>query len=217
MIIVLSISFVFTSTLSAQGIGIKGGLNLGKFNGEDVKDISDELDEKLFIGYSGGAFVSLPIGNVFSLRPEILFTNNGANFESSEDGLGSKMAINLNWLNIPVLLVLNLTPNIRVFGGPYFDIFLNGTMKLEISYEGESFDEEEDIGKDEITSLAYGAIAGAAIGIGKRMDLEIRYSRGINTLDTKPDDWDDSFGEYDKADFKPSMIQVMLNLYLLHK
>ncbi len=127
------------------------------------------------------------------------------------------MAINLNWLNVPILMVLNLTPNIRVFGGPYFDIFLNGTKKFEISYGGELVDEEEDIGKDEITSLAYGAIAGAAVGLGKRMDIEIRYSKGINTLDTKPDDWDDSNDEYDKADFKPSMIQVMLNLYLFKK
>ncbi|MEE9190136.1 MAG: porin family protein [Candidatus Neomarinimicrobiota bacterium] len=214
LILLISLSFVSLTSLTAQEFGIKGGVNLGKWTGDDIKEIADELDEKFDIGYSAGAFVSFPLGEMFSVRPEVLYTNNGAQFEGSEDGFAAKMAIKMNWINIPVLAVYNLTPNIKVFGGPYFDIFLSGAIDVEMSYLGVSIDEKEDIEKDEITSLAYGAVAGAAVGVGKGMELELRYSKGINTLDRKPDDWDDSFGDYDEADFKPSMIQILLNFNL---
>ena len=213
LVFIILSSIVFWGTLPAQGIGIKGGLNLGKFTGDDVNDIADELDEKYQMGYSAGAFISIPFGELFSLRPEVLFTNNGAKYESSQEGAELKMVMSMNWLNVPVLAVVNLGP-VKVFAGPYFDLFLSGKTKIEATYGGETFDEEEDIDKEEISSFVYGAVAGAALGIGNMMDIELRYSQGLSTLDKEPDDWDASYGDYEKSDFKPSMIQVLLNIYL---
>ena len=122
------------------------------------------------------------------------------------------MATQLNWVDIPVLVGVKAGP-VRVFAGPYFDFFLGGKMKIELSYGGQSFDEEEDIEADELQSFNYGIIGGVAFGMGA-MELEVRYSQGLNSLDKEPDDWDSTFGEYEEADFKPSMIQAFLNFYL---
>jgi hypothetical protein len=103
---------------------------------------------------------------------------------------------------------------LRIFAGPYFDFFLGGNIKYEISFGGESFDEEEDIESDELQSFNYGFIAGAAVGFGGGMEIEFRYSQGINTIDKEPDDWDNAYGDYEEADFKPSMIQASLNIPL---
>jgi hypothetical protein len=211
-IIIFFVATLFIlGSVSAQGFGVKGGVNLGKFVGEDVKDISDELDEKYNFGYGGGIFLSLPI-DPLEIRLEALYQQNGAVFEGEEEGAKASLSTQLNWVDIPVLVGVKAGP-VRVFAGPYFDFFLGGKMKIELSYGGQSFDEEEDIEADELQSFNYGIIGGVAFGMGA-MELEVRYSQGLNSLDKEPDDWDSTYGEYEETDFKPSMIQAFLNFYL---
>jgi hypothetical protein len=209
-ILILFLLFAL-GTISAQGLGIKGGANLGKFVGEDVKEISDELDEVYNLGYGGGVFLSIPM-DPLDFRIEALYQQNGAKYEGKEEGAEASLSTQLNWVDIPVLVGVKAGP-VRIFVGPYFDFFLGGKMKIELTYGGQSFDEEEDIEADELQSFNYGVIGGAAFGMGP-MELEVRYSQGLNTLDKEPDDWDSTWGEYEKSDFKPSMIQAFLNFYL---
>ena len=205
------ILFMLMSILSAQGFGVKGGVNLGKFTGDDAELFSDQLDEKFNFGYGGGIFLTLPI-DPLEIRLEALYQQNGAKFEGEEEGAEGSYSVQLNWVDIPVLLGVKLGP-VRLFAGPYIDYFIGGKMKMEFSYGDQTFDEEEDIEADELQSINYGVIGGAAFGVGG-MELEVRYSQGLNTLDKEPDDWDTAYGEYEKSDFKPSMIQAFLNIYL---
>ena len=222
MVFMMILSFVFVGTLPAQMIGdtgitfgVKGGLNMAKWTGDDVKEITDEgFDQSYTTAFSVGGFLTLPFGNSLTIRPEVLYTQNGAKFEGSEEGLDAKFSMHMNWLNIPVLAVFNLGP-IGVFAGPYFDIFLSGKTKIEMSYGGESFDEEEDIERDEVQTLNYGIIFGAAYGVTNNIDVELRYSQGLNSFDKEPDDWDAAHdGAYEEEDMKPSMIQLLVNYYL---
>jgi len=217
VIFMMILSFVFIGTVSAQGMGfgVKGGVNMAKWIGDDVEEMTSEgLEEKYLMGFSVGGFVTLPFGNTLSIRPEVLYTQNGSKFDGSFFGADAKIVTKMNWLNIPVLAVFNLGP-VGVFAGPYFDLFLSGKTKMEMSYEGESYDEEEDINSDEVQSLNYGLIFGAAFGVTDNIDVEARYSMGLNSFDTEPDDWDVAYdGEYEKSDIKPSMIQLLINFYL---
>lgn len=124
------------------------------------------------------------------------------------------MSMKMNWLNVPILAVFNLGP-VGIFAGPYFDFFLSGKYKVEMSYEDQSFDEEEDIESDEVQSLNYGVIFGVAYGVTNNIDVELRYSQGLNSFDKEPDDWDSTYdGAYEEGDVKPSMIQLLINFYL---
>ncbi len=215
-ILIMILSIVFIGILPAQGMGfgVKGGLNMAKWTGEDVKEMTDEgFDQKYLTAFSVGGFLTLPIGNALTIRPEVLYTQNGAKFEYSEQDGEASISSKMNWLNIPVLAVFNLGP-VGVFAGPYFDIFLSGKAKFEMSYEGFEFDEEEDIEGDEVQTLNYGLIFGAAYGITNNIDVELRYSQGLNSPDKEPDDYDDTWGEYEESDTKPSMIQLLINFYL---
>ena len=197
-----------------MGFGVKGGLNMAKWTGDDVDEITEgALDEKYVTAFSVGGFLTLPFGDALTVRPEVLYTQNGAKFEGSEDGVDAMMSMKMNWLNIPVLAVFNLG-NIGVFAGPYFDFFLSGKTKMEFSFDGDSFDEEEDIEGDEVQSLNYGIIFGAAYGVTNNIDVEVRYSQGLNSFDKEPDDYDATWGEYEESDIKPSMIQLLVNYYL---
>ena len=215
-ILMIILSIVFIGTLPAQGMGfgVKGGVNMAKWTGDDVDEITQgAMDEKYVTAFSVGGFLTLPLGDALNIRPEVLFTQNGAKFEGSEDGMDAMMSMKMNWLNIPVLAVFNLGP-VGIFAGPYFDFFLSGKTKMEISFDGESFDEEEDIESDEVQSLNYGIIFGAAYGVTNNIDVEVRYSQGLNSFDKEPDDYDATWGEYEESDIKPSMIQLLINFYL---
>ncbi len=216
VVLMMIISFVLIGTVSAQGMGfgVKGGVNMAKWTGEDVKELTDNgLDQKYLMGFAAGGFVTLPLGNTIAIRPEFLFSQNGAKFEGSDEGYEATMSMHMNWLNIPVLAVFNVGP-VGVFAGPYFDLFLSGKEKIEVSYGGETYDEEEDIEREDIKTLNYGVVFGAAFGVTNNIDVELRYSQGLNSMDKEPDDYDDSWGPYEESDIKPSMIQALVNFYL---
>jgi len=205
MLLFIVIAFVFSGNLFADGLGygVTGGLNMSKFVGDDVDEISEGVDEKFNTGFAFGGFVTLPIGPVEG-RVEALFSQNGAKYEGSEEGYEAMVKFNLNSLSVPVLVGLNVIPNLRVFAGPYFDIFLSGKTKFDVSYEGFSYDEEEDIEGEDITTLAMGIVFGAAYSIMENLEVELRMSRGLNSLDATDEE----------ADFKPSVISGRVNFYL---
>ena len=212
------LSFVFIGTLSAQGLGfgIKGGVNMSKLVGDDVEELSEDIgDVKFLPGFAAGGFATMPIFYPLEIRVEALYSQNGVKYYGSEGFVEGSLSMKMNWLNVPVLVGINVIPNIRVFAGPYFDLFLSGKTKMFLSYESEVIiDEEEDIDSDDIKSLVVGFVAGAALGITDNIELELRMSRGLGTIDKEPKDWDDSFEAYEESDIKPNVYQLLINFYL---
>jgi len=76
---------------------------------------------------------------------------------------------------------------------------------IEFSIEGVSFDEDEDIEGEDVTTVAMGIIVGAAYSILDNLEVELRMNRGLNSLDATDDE----------LDFKPSVISARINFYLI--
>jgi len=68
--------FGLTQT-NAQNFGFKGGYNYSSFNGEVTKDNS----LKGLSGFYVGALLELPLGDVLSLQPEVIYSRQGAAWE----------------------------------------------------------------------------------------------------------------------------------------
>jgi len=206
MKLVIVLSLVFTSSIMAEGLGfgVTSGINMSKFVGDDAKEFLDGVDIKFNTGFAFGGFLTIPIGPVEG-RVEALFSQNGAKYEGEVDGAKSSLKFNLNSLSIPITAGLNVLPNLRVFAGPYFDIFLSGQTMIEFSIEGVSFDEDEDIEGEDVTTVAMGIIVGAAYSILDNLEIEFRMNRGLNSLDATDDE----------LDFKPSVISARINFYLI--
>lgn len=206
MMRLIVLSFILSGSLMAEGleIGITSGINMSKFVGDDAEEFLDGVDAKFNTGFAFGGFVTLPIGPAEG-RIEALFSQNGATYEGKEDGAETSIKFNLNSLSVPITVGLNVLPNFRVFAGTYFDIFLSGKTALEFSFEGVSFDEEEDIEGEDVTTVAMGIIVGAAYSILDNLEIELRMNRGLNTLDATDDE----------LDFKPNVISARVNFYLI--
>jgi hypothetical protein len=127
--ILLIAIFLFTGASAFSqsfSIGIKGGANLGKIEGQSFKD-------EFSLGYHAGAFATIGFSKKFAIQPEVLFNqiNNDTTTNFSDvfkvKNVGS---IQLKYLSIPLLLNYNIDKIIAIQAGPQFSILMNENDNL---------------------------------------------------------------------------------------
>ena len=103
--------------VSAQtfDFGLEAGANFSNFLGNDASSPGALNGYKL--GFVGGAFLSLNIGNVIAIRPEILYEQKGVQYT------GTSSTTELDYVEVPILLKLSLglpLVNPAIILGPSF-------------------------------------------------------------------------------------------------
>ena len=114
---ILAVTLFATSQAQIK-FGVKAGLNLANLTG-------DVTDSKMNTDFHGGGFVEVPVGKIFAVQPEILYSGQGA--KSSEDGTDFKL--NLGYLNVPVLFKYNNPSGFFAVTGPQIGFLLNAQAK----------------------------------------------------------------------------------------
>ena len=166
---------------NAQNFGFKGGYNYSSFNGEVAKDNT----LKGLSGFYVGALLELPLGDVLSLQPEVIYSRQGAAWEKDYNipilGKGSlKNDIKLDYLNIPVMAKVNLGP-LFLQGGVQFG-FLVGKPETSSTVNGLRVTEQVD--KDAYASFDFGVGAGLGVNLSQHFFVEARYTHSLtNALD----------------------------------
>lgn len=125
---IVLILLLLTAGLANAQFGIKGGAN---FSNIDGKMGGMELDTK--ISYHIGAFYEVTIGSSFSFQPEVIFSVQGADIDSSH----ALDEIDLKYINIPMLMKIYLTPSLSIEAGPQFSYLTSHNLK---NYKTEDFD-----------------------------------------------------------------------------
>ncbi len=171
-ILFLIFAFVF-SAANAQlfSFGIKGGVN-DNSNGKmrDVSGFSDDIEVKSDseTGYHFGVFgeINLPIW--LYIRPELNYTHT----ESSYDLDGYKHTLDMDKIDVPVLLGLQVLHWGRIFAGPVFSYM----MDTELS-DSAAFNDVESIETDD-----YGVNGQIGIGVEimKKFGADLRYEVGFS-------------------------------------
>ena len=166
---------------NAQNFGFKGGYNYSSFNGDVAKDNT----LKGLSGFYVGALLELPLGDVISLQPEVIYSRQGAAWEKDYNipilGKGSlKNDIKLDYLNIPVMAKVNLGP-LFLQGGVQFG-FLVGKPETSSTVNGLRVTEQVD--KDAYASFDFGVGAGLGVNLSQHFFVEARYTHSLtNALD----------------------------------
>ena len=158
-------------------IGVKGGLN---FSDVSFDDDSEEIETESKSGLVLGVFADIGLGDMFSVRPEGLYSQKG--FELA----GGDAELSIDYIEVPVLLVARFgesTIRPLVFAGPVIGF----ESKCEVSALGESADcgdDPDDPVETESTDF------GAAIGGGVEFDaggftllFDGRYTLGLRDVD----------------------------------
>lgn len=175
------------SGLSAQDrvIGVKGGFNIADL------DIEDE-DTDTRTGFVGGVYGKFGINEVFSIQPEVLFSQKGA----SETEAGTELEFMFDYIEIPVLLVYSFpvensgfSPSLYV--GPA--VSFESKCEVEASEPGVSLtvdcDEVENVSDGEVVidtkGTDFGLVFGGGIDItagSAVLVFDVRYNYGLTDI-----------------------------------
>lgn len=176
---IISALFCFLSftAIHAQesAFGIKGGLNLSTMStkGNDDKNLNP--------GFHAGIFDKIAFSENFAIQPELMYSTQGLkiNYEGLVDG---ETKFNLNYINLPVNLVFNLTDNLWLQAGPYIGYLINAKMKSNAEVISLfEINSEDVIDRKNFNTLDYGIATGLGFGAGPVI-FGVNYNFGLNVV-----------------------------------
>jgi len=165
------------SQVRGQDFGVKAGYNYSTFSGETS---SLSTIEGLSGFYIGG-LVELPISNVLSIQPELIFSRQGVDLRQGLKNLSIRTdtsEIRLDYLNIPVMAKVNLGP-LFLQGGVQFGFLVS---KPEIGNYIANVRIGSLLDKDSYNSFDFGVGAGLGFNLNRRLFVEARYTHSLTNV-----------------------------------
>lgn len=176
-IITSFICLLAASTATAQNsvVGIKGGLNLSSLTTDGTND------KALNPGFHAGLFSRMAIGEVFAIQPELLFSVKGTRI--TYDGLvEGETRYNLNYIDLPVKLVFNLSENFSLHAGPYVGYLVNANFKTEAEVlDLFDIDDADEINRKNFNEFDYGVVGGLEFKLIPLL-IGVSYNLGLNPV-----------------------------------
>ena len=151
---------VLTFTASqAQGLdlGIKAGVNFAT-----LTDASG-LDNRT--GFVAGAFVGGKLSDRFGIQADLLYSQQGAEFNAGE--------FNLDYVNVPVVAKIYLSDNFNLQAGPQFGVLVNEEAQTVVG---------EVINDIATKDFDVSAVVGVGFDVPLGLRLEGRYNFGLTDV-----------------------------------
>lgn len=176
-----AIAFIGLSLTSVQAqsnsdepqFGIKGGVNFSNIYSTEVDD------DNVLTSFNAGIYGSFPVGDIISIQPELLYSRKGGELVYDNAIATGKTQFKLNYIEVPVLLKVNITDNLSVHAGPYFSYLIGAEVNNDANGSAADFDDAYD--NDDFNKFDVGISGGIgydfnSIGIGAR------YNYGFSTI-----------------------------------
>jgi hypothetical protein len=164
--------------------GLKAGLNVSNFTGSTFENV----DKKALVGFHGGAFLSLLLGNYFAIQPEALFSSQGAKFKNADESANFRVS----YLTVPVMA------KIRFPGGFYVEAGPQVGFKLHESYPGSGTAGDFANNGDFAIDAGLGFHGKSGFGIGGRYVIGISKVGNVDNAD------------FNDPNFKNGVAQIFL-------
>lgn len=151
---------------NAQDIsyGVKGGLNLANFGGDD--EVTDEFEG--LTSFHIGGFAQIGISDKFMIQPELIYSQQGAQDEQDSD-----FKLRINYLNLPIMAKYIVADGFSLEAGPQ--------VGFAISRKFTDGDVDVDA-DDEIKALDFGVGVGAGYELPSGLMFSVRYNLGLANL-----------------------------------
>lgn len=181
-----------------SSFGFKGGVNFSNLYTEDAENSNTR------IGFNAGVYAKMPITRLFAIQPEFYYTTKGAEVTYRNAFVDGTALFKLDYLELPLLLVVNVTNNFNIHVGPYAAVLISGKVKNDSNVGAFNF--EDNINVDDYNRLDAGIAAGVGFDLGA-LGIGARYTYGV----TKVGKERDFIGT--RYTF-PDAVNGVLNLYL---
>jgi hypothetical protein len=207
IIIALLILFGFSQVSNAQEsnlkFGVKGGVNFSNLSTDNAQD------NKMLTGVNLGLFAKLPVTSSIAIQPEIYFTTKGSKLTYNNVFVDGTANFDLNYIEIPVLLVLNVTENFNIHVGPYASYLVSSKVKNASDVSFYNF--EGNINSNDFNKFDTGIVAGVGIDLHS-LSIGVRYNFGLIKVG-KERDYNGT--TYTFPDGKNSVISAYLSYSIL--
>lgn len=199
-VLALAVVLVASQALAATGttvFGVKGGLSFTNVRGDSVVNTDSRT-----VGCFGG-FVEIPINDMVSFQPELLYAMKGAKESCEEEGYEEESVLKLTYVEIPMLFKINVPMAGAV--RPFLVVGPEVAFKVSAKFEDTVNGKTEKGDAEEVKGTDLGMIIGGGIGfpmMDRMAMLEARYDLGLTTIDDSPA----------KDDVKNNAISIMLGI-----
>lgn len=156
LVTILGLGITSLTYSQNSGTGIKGGLNLSSLSTDGNND------KNLKMGLHAGVFTKIPISESFAVQPELMYSGKGIKLNYDESAIvDGETKFNLNYLDLPVKLVFNLSEDFEFQVGPYVSYLINANMNTDAEVlDYFEINSEDEINRDRFNSFDYGLTAG---------------------------------------------------------
>jgi len=211
--ILLPITILCLFSTSLAQFGIKGGVNIATFGGDDAKQTVNlgnfepmlsglppvTVEPTSKVGFVGG--ISYKVGLLFgiSIQPEVLYVQKGGVYESSTISLASlypggsvsgKNTFKMDYISIPVVVKYSILPlpivKPYIVGGVSYDILVSAKSSVEYTISGvPGYSGTQSMDEDIKESLNKSDFS-VQIGIGVEvmmLEVDARYLFGLSKID----------------------------------
>ncbi len=164
------------STDSAVRFGVKAGMNVSS-----LSDDGSLEDQGSKIGFNAGVFANIPVGSMFSVQPEVLYSQYGDKYDQVIAGNRYSYANHLDYITVPVMLQYNLIPNLYVEAGPEFGFMVSAKNKAKNETNNDIISESGNY-KDNFNTFNFGLGLGAGYYFTDNIGITARYVAGLTDI-----------------------------------
>jgi hypothetical protein len=175
--------------------GFKGGLNFSNLYTKNVDD------NNVLTGFNAGLYAKFPITNSVAIQPEISYTTKGAELIYNNVFAQGTAKFNINYIEVPILLVMNVTENFNIHVGPYAAYMVSGKTSNDSNF-GES---QRELDTNDFNKFDAGLAGGLGIDLDA-LNFGVRYNYGLTKIGK-----DNAFFS---SDAKNSVLSVYIGLRL---
>jgi opacity protein-like surface antigen len=157
--------------------GLKGGFNGATFSGTD----SEGSEYKA--GFAAGGFLNFGISDLFSIQPELLYSQKGASVDNFQGISGTTFKSTLGYLDVPIMLRVTAGDDGK---GPFFEAGPQGSVVLHnrdfIQIGGNDTQSTKNTSTDDLNKVVIGYVAGIGYQLTSGLTLGLRYSGDISQV-----------------------------------
>jgi Outer membrane protein beta-barrel domain len=166
----LSVCNAFAQEAQQMRVGIKAGVNFSSLN------TKNDANSKMITGYDLGVFTKMPIAPMLAIQPELNFTTKGSAVSYNNLVANGTANFHLNYLELPILLVINPSPNFNVHFGPYASYLLSVNTTNDSNVQ--LFNFENELKVNDFNRFDLGIAAGLGVDIGA-ISIGGRFNLGL--------------------------------------
>ena len=200
----LALGLMSISGIQAQektaSFGFKGGLNFSNLYTDQVDD------NNVLTGFNAGLYAKFPIAKGIAIQPEISYTTKGAELVYNNAFAKGTSKFNVNYIEVPVLLVMNITDNFNVHVGPYAAYMVSGKTETDSNI----FSSQNQLDTNDFNKFD----AGIAGGVGVDLDALNQKEHKKKSLTNKKKKKKFGGTNYNKKKKKNSVLSVYVGLRL---